>query len=254
MKIVLVGGGSGISPLLTELTQHGISATAIVTVFDDGGSSGILRKRFDIPAVGDLRKNVSATAGKIGKFFEKRVRGHALGNLILAELISENGFEQATKKFSDFGAARVVPVSFSNSTLVGELENGSKISGESKFDHPPTKFKNKKIAKISLVPRAKLNPAIPKILATADKIVVGPGSVFGSLLANFAVDGFHAAFEKSRAQKILVRNSADEFGCRGESSAEIQKRFGVEFDRILIPRKWEMRKILLVVAKNQIKS
>jgi uncharacterized cofD-like protein len=245
MKIVLVGGGSGISPILTELSKKkNLEVVAIVTVFDDGGSTGILRRKFDIPAVGDFRKNVSATAGKIRKFFEKRIREHALGNLILADLIREHGFKKATEIFADFGAARVFPVSFSNSVLVGEFENGSKIIGESKFDHLPTKFCDQKITKISLVPRAKLNPEIPKILAAADKIVVGPGSVFGSLLANFAVDGFRAAFAKSRAEKILVRNSTSEFGCLGESSAEIQKRFGVEFDRILIPQKWDAQEFI----------
>ena len=244
MKIVLVGGGSGISPILTELARRKISAVAVVTVFDDGGSTGILRRKFDIPAVGDFRKNVSAVAGPIGEFFEKRVRGHALGNLILADLIRENGFKKSTEIFADFGVARVLPVSFSNSALVGEFENGQKISGESKFDHPPKKLSAKKIQKIALVPRAKLNPEVAKILAAADKIVVGPGSVFGSLLANFAVDGFRAAFEKARAEKILVRNLADEFGCRGESSAEIQKRFGVRFDRILPSRKWDAKKLV----------
>jgi len=245
MKIVLVGGGSGISPILAEFSKKkNVETVAIVTVFDGGGSSGRLRRKFNIPAVGDFRKNISATAGEIGKFFEKRVGGHAFGNLILADLIRENGFKKATKIFSNFGAAMVLPVSFSNSILVGELENGSKIIGEEKFDHLPKKFSNKKIQKISLIPRARLNSAIPKIFAAADKIIVGPGSLFGSLLANFAVDGFKKSFAQSRAQKILVRNSTSELGCRRENFAEIQKRFGVEFDEIFVPQKWDAKKLL----------
>ncbi|MFH0776733.1 MAG: 2-phospho-L-lactate transferase CofD family protein [Patescibacteria group bacterium] len=243
-KIVLVGGGSGISPLLSELAKKkNVEVIAIVTVFDNGGSTGILREKFHISAVGDFRKNVSAVAGPIGKFFEKRIRGHALGNLALADLTREFGFQRATEIFSDFGAARVVPVSFSNSQLVGELENGAKITGEKNFDHPPKKFINKKIIKVRLAPKAQLNPEVAEILVMADKIVVGPGSLFGSLLANFAVDGFRTAFAKSRAEKILVCNSTNEFGCRGESSAEIQKRFRVRFDKILPPRKWNSQKL-----------
>lgn len=239
MKIVFVGGGSGISPLLTEFSRQGIPVTAVVTVFDNGGSTGILRRELDIPAVGDLRKNVSATAGSIGQFFEKRDGEHALGNLILADLICENGFGQGIKIFSQFGAAEIVPVSFSNSQLVGTFENGVKIIGEEKFDHCSKKLAKQKIQKISLEPPAKLNPAVAKLFASADKIVVGPGSLFGSLLVNFAVTGFKKAFKESRAQKIFVMHSSSQFGCRGESTEEIVKRFGVEFDEILPAQKWE---------------
>ncbi|MFA6457853.1 MAG: 2-phospho-L-lactate transferase CofD family protein [Patescibacteria group bacterium] len=240
-KIVLVGGGSGISPLLAEFARHEISVTAVVTVFDNGGSTGILRREFDIPAVGDLRKNVSATAGALGQFFEKRDGQHALGNLVLADLIRENGFKKATKIFSAFGAIEVVPVSFSNSQIVGTFENGNKIIGEEKFDHASKELANHKIKKIALEPRAKLNPAVPKLFAAADKIVVGPGSLFGSLLVNFAVTGFKQAFAKSRAQKIFVMHASEQFGCRGESVEAIVKRFGVDFDEVLPTRKWHPR-------------
>ncbi len=237
-KIVLIGGGSGISPLLAELNKkRGVEVSAVVTVFDNGGSSGILRKKFGIPAVGDFRKCVSATAGEISKFFEQRKGVHALGNLALAELIREKGFKEATEIFSKFGAAKVLPVSFSVSEIIGVFESGEEICGEEKLDHPPKKFLDQKIQKIFLKPRAKLNPKISKILTAADKIVVGPGSLFGSLLVHFEVAGFREAFQKSRAQKILVMNCTREFGCQGESAEEVVKRFEVEFDRVLLPRK-----------------
>jgi len=233
-KIVLIGGGSGISPLLTELSKKkNVEVSAVVTVFDNGGSSGILRKKFQIPAVGDFRKCVSATAGGIAEFFEKCEGGHALGNLILADLIQEKGFAEATTIFAKFGKAKVLPVSFSNAQLVGIFADGSQIVGEEKFDHPPKKFLAKKIEKVSLLPHAKLNPAVSEIFAAADKIVVGPGSLFGSLLVNFAVEGFKKSFEKSSAKKSLVMNSTCEFGCGGEGVEEVVRRFGVEFDEIL---------------------
>lgn len=237
-KIVLIGGGSGTSSLLAGLSSTcGVEVCAVVTVFDDGASSGILRQKFGIPAVGDFRKCISATAGKIGKFFEQRDGVHALGNLILVDLIHEKGFEEATKIFSKFGVAEVLPISFSNSQLIGELEGGEEIVGEESFDYPLKKLLHKKVLKISLRPRAILNPRVKKILATADKIVVGPGSLFGSLLVNFEVFGFRKAFQKSRAKKILVMNPTREFGCRSESEEEIVKRFGVEFDEVLLPPK-----------------
>jgi uncharacterized cofD-like protein len=237
-KIVLIGGGSGISPLLTELSsKKDVEVSAVVTVFDNGGSSGILRKKFGIPAVGDFRKCVSATAGLIAKSFEQRDGKHAFGNLILADLIREEGVTEAFEMFAKFGAAKVFPVSFSSSQLVGKLESGEKIIGEEKFDHPPKRLAKSKIVSISLQPKAKLNPEVERLLKKADKIVVGPGSLFGSLLVNFEVIGFRQAFGRSKAKKTLVMNAKQEFGCRGESEVEIVERFGVEFDEILIPPK-----------------
>ncbi|MBU0569660.1 YvcK family protein [Patescibacteria group bacterium] len=238
-KIVLIGGGTGVSELLAAFRKvRSSEVVAVTTVFDNGGSSGVLRKKFGIPAVGDFRRCVSATAGPISKFFEKRLPiGHALGNLALVELVRELGFEKATQIFSKFAEAAVLPVSFSNSQLVGKLESGAKIRGENKFDHPPQKFKNEKIVGISLQPGAKLNPQIKKLLKQADKIVLGPGSLFGSLLVHFAVAGFTAAFKQSRAQKILVLPATREFGYRNEGASEIAARFPVEFDQVLRPTK-----------------
>ena len=243
-KIVLIGGGSGISQLLAALfKKKNVEVSAVVTVFDNGGSSGILRKKFGIPAVGDFRKCVSATAGAMAQFFEKRERGHAFGNLIFADLICEKGVKKTFEIFADFGEAKILPVSFSASQLVGELEGGEEIRGEEKFDHPLKKFAKKKITKILLQPKASLNPEVRKLLRQADKIVVGPGSLFGSLLVNFEVAGFRAAFEKSSAKKILARNAMKEFGCGGESEEEILKRFGVKFDKVLSPQNWDLREL-----------
>jgi uncharacterized cofD-like protein len=232
-KIVLIGGGSGISPLLAELNKkRDTEVSAIVTVFDNGGSSGILRQQFDILAVGDFRKCVSATAGEMAKFFEQREQGHALGNLILSNLIREQGTEKAFEIFAKFGVAKVMPVSFSNSHIVAELENKEKIVGEEKLDNPPQEFINQKITKISLQPVAQLNTQVEKLFQQADELIVGPGSLFGSLLVHFEVAGFREAFTKSSAKKILIMNVNKEFGCMQDSDKEIVERFGVKFDKI----------------------
>jgi uncharacterized cofD-like protein len=244
-KIIFIGGGSGISPLLAALSKKkNVEVSAVVTVFDNGGSSGILRKKFGIPAVGDFRKCVSATAGAMAQFFEKRERGHAFGNLILADLICEKGVRKAFEIFANFSEAKVLPVSFSVSQLVGKFEDGGEIRGEEKFDHPLKKFAKKKITKISLQPKALLNPKVRKLLRQADKIVVGPGSLFGSLLVNFEVAGFRTAFEKSSAKKVFVMNATKEFGYRGESEGEIVKRFGVKFDKVLSPQNWDSKSLV----------
>jgi len=240
-KIVLVGGGTGVSELISAFQKNpNVEVSAVVSVFDDGGSTGVLRKQFNIPAVGDFRKCVSASSPEMAKFFEKRKGVHAFGNLILKDLIQEYGFKQATEIFSKFGAVNVLPVSFSNSQIIGELEGGGKVVGEEQLDYPPKKFAKRKVKKISLQPKAKLNPEVKKLLVSADGIVVGPGSLFGSLLVNFEVTGFRTAFSKSKAKKILVMNSTDEFGCRGESAEETAARFKVKFTKVLPRKKWNM--------------
>lgn len=255
LKIVLIGGGTGVSELLAAFQKvRGSEVVAVTTVFDNGGSSGVLRKKFGIPAVGDFRKCVSATAGPIGKFFEKRLPdGHALGNLALLDLIRELGFEKATKAFAKTGVAKVLPVSFSNSQLLGRTENGKIIHGEEQFDYPPKNLAKQKVESIKLQPKAKLNPEVKKVLRQADKIVVGPGSLFGSLLVHFAVNEFTAALRRSQARKIIVLPAVREFGYRGERSAEIAARFPVKFDQILqstkSSKKWNPASLVRKIVK-----
>jgi uncharacterized cofD-like protein len=234
-KIVLIGGGSGVSELLSALLRKkNVEVAAVISVFDDGKSTGRLRQAFCIPAVGDLRKCFSAASGL--DFLEARLPNqHAVGNLILAILVPKLGFQKAVEAYAQLTnpKATILPVSFSAATLIAEFEGGGKLRGESQLDNPPKNFSGKIIKKLQLSPKAKLNPAVKKVLLAADKIVVGPGSLFGSLLPHFAVAGFSKVFTQAKAQKIFIANPQSELGCLGENPEKRAARFGVAFDSIL---------------------
>lgn len=257
-KIVLVGGGTGVAELVAELKKvSGLQLTAVITVFDDGGSSGQLRRRLGIPAVGDLRKVISASLdSRLAGLLESRPQGgHPIGNLLLAYLAKAVGFAEAVKTYSCLFKApiRVLPVSFASAQLVSEFENKSTLTGEAKLDYPPARLKNKKIYRIKLSPAAKINPAVSQAFRAADQIIVGPGSLFGSLLANFAVQGFKQAFISVAAKKVLVLNARSEFGAHRESPQAISQRFGVSFDQVWRPakntRRWKARNLVAKILK-----
>ena len=175
-----------------------------------------------------------------------------MGNLALAFLAKKYGFAAAIKIYREVvgAAVEVLPISFDQSMLIAELSNGAKIRGEAELDNPPRKLAHQKIRCVRLVPRAQLNPTAEKVLRTADKIVVGPGSLFGSLLANFAVAGFTEIFEKARGAKILVLNNQNEFGCRSEKPTELAARFPATFDQIWVPAKKTARWSPRILARK----
>jgi len=241
--ITLTGGGSGVSELLPELSKvSDFEVTAIVPTFDSGGSTGRLREKMQLPAVGDFRKIASSLAEKpAADLLESRLEnGHAVGNLALAFLVEKYGFEAAIKKYSELlGIAKnqILPISTDSADLVIELENGEKIVGEHLCDTPPKKLAKQKVRQISLDQKIKLFPKVADQLQKSDLIVVGPGSLFGSLLANFCVPGFAEAFARSKAKKVFVAPGSPEWGYRDESPTEIAARFEVEFDEIFTPPK-----------------
>lgn len=259
-KILLIGGGSGVAELLAELKKDKkLKVSAIISTFDSGGSTGRLREKLGIPAVGDLRKVFSAGSEKaIASLLEKRLdNSHTIGNLILAYLVKTNGFEKAIKIYRELTSANseIIPVSLDSADLIGVLENGQQIRSEAKFDSPPKKLTKLRVKSLRLTPQPKLNPDVAKALRSADLIIVGPGSLFGSLLAHFAVPNFRETFKKSKAKKILVLNATREFGCRGESLGEIITRFPVKFDVVLKAKKnvgrWNPKLLIKKIFGNQ---
>jgi uncharacterized cofD-like protein len=249
MSIVLIGGGSGIAEVLQELKFAQVKITAIVSVFDSGGSTGILRKKLNIPAIGDLRKNFSLTSkAKNQELFEFRHKIHPLGNLVLAFLVKKFGLQKAVRIYSSIleNKIKILPVSFQSADLIGEFTNGKILRGEKNFDHPSKKFKQQKIQSVYLEPRVKLNPEVKKVLASAQKVIVGPGSIFGSLLANFAVTGFTEEIQKSLAKKIFIQCAAPEFG----TPKNPEKLFPIKFDEIFIPSKKVLRWNAKILARK----
>jgi uncharacterized cofD-like protein len=229
MNIVAIGGGTGLSTLLRGLRNVEAGITAIVTVADDGGSTGRIRKEFDIPAPGDIRSclvalsDAESTVGKLFAYrFDKEgseLSGHSFGNLFITALTQVTGsFEQAVIESGRVLAVRgrVLPSTLDNVTLCAELVDGTIVHGESTIsrDKPP-------IQRVYLDPAqpTAYEPALGAMLH-ADLIVLGPGSLYTSVLPNLCVDGVIEAIRWSKCPVVYVCNVAtqpgetDHFGAR----------------------------------------
>src|SRR5215218_1834102 len=221
LNIVAIGGGTGLSTLLRGLKHAEVGITAIVTVADDGGSTGRIRKDFDIPAPGDIRNCLVALADNestVGKLFDYRfekegseLSGHSFGNLFITALSQVTGsFEQAVIESAKVLAirGRVLPSTIENVTLCAELVDGSKVCGESTIGHdkPPIK-------RVFLTPEnpSGYEPALGAIV-NADLIVLGPGSLYTSVLPNLMVEGVIEAIRWSRGVVVYVCNVATQPG------------------------------------------
>jgi len=221
LSVVTVGGGTGLSTLLRGLKLNPIGITAIVTVADDGGSTGRIRKEFDIPAPGDIRNCITALADDeslVNKLFQYRfekegseLSGHSFGNLFITALSQVTGsFEQAVIESAKVLAirGRVLPSTIENVTLCAELVDGSKVCGESTIGHdkPPIK-------RVFLTPEnpSGYEPALGAIV-NADLIVLGPGSLYTSVLPNLMVEGVIEAIRWSRGVVVYVCNVATQPG------------------------------------------
>ena len=214
-KIVAIGGGHGLSHLLLGLKEYTSNITAIVTVADSGGSSGRLREEFNIVAPGDIRNCLVALADApalMGDLFqfrfskESQLQGHNFGNLFLTAMFQLTGgdFEKAVKESSRVLAIRgkVVPSTVSNVHLVAEYVDGSRTKGEAKIPARNVKIKCLSLTPENSVPTQEALEAIQD----SDIIVLGPGSLYTSILPNLIINGMAEAITKSSAYKIYVCN------------------------------------------------
>jgi uncharacterized cofD-like protein len=214
MRIVVIGGGTGLSVLLRGLKYEPVHITAIVTVADDGGSSGRLRAEMDMPPPGDIRNVLTALADTeplMEKVMQYRfsagtgLAGHNLGNLLLAAMNEITGdFVTAVKALSGVLAVRgdVLPASTQSIQLVAEMTDGALVAGESQIP-----LAGKKIKRVFLEPSdaSPLNEALLAI-ADADAILIGPGSLYTSIIPNLLVRGLFSAVSRSTAPKIYICN------------------------------------------------
>lgn len=216
-SIVAIGGGHGLSTILRGLKLYTEDLTAIVTVADDGGGSGVLREDLNMPPPGDIRNCMEALADTESmmqrllsyRFTAGRLSGQAFGNLLLAALngISES-FDQAVARMSDVLAitGRILPVTNTDITLEATFANGTSVRGESRIFNFK-KAQNCRIREVRLLPE--LPPALPAALEAirqADVILLGPGSLYTSVIPNLLVDGISDAIRNSRGLKIYVCN------------------------------------------------
>lgn len=222
-KIVAIGGGHGLSTMLRGLKRHSRHITAIVTVADDGGGSGVLREDLGMLPPGDIRNcilslaNVEPTMESLlnYRFSEGLLAGQSFGNLFLAAMNNISGsFDEAVHRMGDVLniTGRVLPVTNSNVHLEAEFENGSRCLGESKIFYAK-KVQNCRIRRVRLVPE--YPQALPESLQAirdADLIILGPGSLYTSIIPNFLVDGISEAVASSRAAKLLILNIVTQDG------------------------------------------
>lgn len=222
-RIVAIGGGTGLSVLLSGLKTYTDNITAIVTVADDGGSSGRLRRELGVMPPGDFRNCLVALSddeGLVAELFQYRfdqgegLEGHSFGNLFIAAMTGVTGsFEQALLESSKVLAVhgRIIPATWNHIDLTARLSDGTHVHGESNIA-----VHGRSIDEVHLEPPdIEANPEAIKAIAEADLILVGPGSLYTSIMPNLLVPGVTEALQASSAQTIYLCNIATEEGETG---------------------------------------
>lgn len=218
-KIVVIGGGSGISVVLRGLKYLPVDLTAIVTVADDGGSSGFLRKEFDMPAPGDLRNvmvalsNVEPLTEEVFQYRFKEdsfIGGHPLGNLLIRAMKELTGdirtaVDRLRKLFNIKG--KILPATTEKVILMAEKENGKIVEGES---HIPVI--GEKIKRVYYKDEVEAPEENLKALEEADLIIFGIGSLYTSIIPNLLLKGIKESLKKSKAKKIYICNAMQQPG------------------------------------------
>lgn len=216
-RIAVIGGGTGLSTMLRGLKRLSKNITAIVTVADDGGGSGMLREDLGMPPPGDVRNCLQALANTepimeqllAYRFTEGSLKGQSFGNLFLAALNGMSStFDEAVRRMSDVLAitGRVLPVTNENVYLAADFDDGSEVVGESRIADFK-KGSDKRIRRVHLIPeRPHALPQALEAIALADMIVLGPGSLYTSIMPNLVTEGVAEAIAKADAFKIYVLN------------------------------------------------
>src|SRR5579864_4506569 len=226
-RVVAVGGGTGLSTILKGLKRYTVQAgepvpveayvadlTAVVTVSDDGGSSGRLRRELNMLPPGDVRNRLVAVAADenlISKLFQHRfsssgdLEGHSFGNLFLAALTAITGdFPDAIKLAAEILATRghILPATASNVELEALMHDGSRVCGETNIT-----ASQKRVVELHMVPpNARPLAQTLEAIAHADVITIGPGSLFTSLIPNVVIQGIPEAIASTRAIKVFICN------------------------------------------------
>lgn len=225
-KIVAIGGGTGLSTLLRGLKEYTGNLTAIVTVADDGGSSGVLRRELGVLPPGDVRNCIAALADAeplVTKLFQYRfsdgsgLAGHSFGNLFIVAMSGVVGnFEDAIRQTSRVLAVRgqIIPSTLDDVTLCATTEDSQTITGESSIGSSSRNGDGPgRIKDIYLLPKnAPAHPDAVRAILEADMVVLGPGSLYTSVLPNLLVHGIRRSILASSATKVYVCNVATQHG------------------------------------------
>ncbi len=248
-KVVVLGGGTGCSTLLRGLKEFPIDLTAIVSVCDDGNSTGVLREEFNIPAVGDIRRvlvSLSETEPLVMELFNYRFKtksdldGHTVGNLLLtasSEITGNlsDGIEALSKIFNLKG--KVVPLTEENVTLIGEMGDGAVIEGE----HNITQYKSS-VIRVYYKEKPQPTKEAVKAIKEADLILLSMGSLFTSIIPNLICEEIIEAIDSSKG-KIM-------YACNMVTQPGETEDFKVSDHVRLLNQYLGKRKINVVVANN----
>lgn len=215
-NVVAIGGGHGLSTILKGIKDiNDINISAIVTVADDGGSTGRIRERYTIPAMGDIRTVMLAMSDsepvmhdlmnyRFTGVDDSDISGHSLGNLILTALTNMSGsFDQAIRTASDFLKVngKVIPSTLQYVTLFAKMEDGTIVEGEKNI--PSDK---QYIDEVFYKTEVKAKPEAVKLIENADLIIYGIGSLYTSILPNTIIKGISEALNNSKAKKVYFAN------------------------------------------------
>lgn len=227
-KIVVIGGGTGLSVLLRGLKQYSSNLTAVVSVGDDGGSSGRIREEFGLVPVGDIRNCIVALSNQedlMEQIFDYRFKGgeglegHSLGNLLLVAMAYLKGnFQDAVSDINQVLRIRgqVLPVSDEPITLKAFLDDGTELVGETCVSTAQQPIRRLIISPEDVQPL----PEVLQAIGEADAIVLGPGSLYTSIIPNLLVDGIVEAIQASAAMKFYICNVMTQAGETDDFTAE----------------------------------
>ena len=211
-RVVVIGGGTGTFTVLSGLKKYPLDLAAVVTMADDGGSTGVLRDELGVLPPGDIRQCLVALSQSDKlmralmnyRFTAGKLSGHSFGNLLLAALEKVTGsFDAAVEKAGEILRieGRVIPATLENVTLVAHLKRKT-IRGEHRIQHANLAT----LRRLALDPAARANPAAIQALKRANLIVIGPGDFFRSLIPTLLIRGIPEAIRTSKAKKVYVAN------------------------------------------------
>lgn len=285
MRIVTVGGGTGGSIVDAALASVYPNLTAVVTSFDNGGSSGILRKEFGGIPLGDMRRRIFAQKTISNNILEEiynfrfskdnSLETHSLGNLMILAATKIWGEEKGVEKICELFAikGKVLPVTFTHAELCAKLGSGRSVLGEdligqTKIDKRSTKD-DRKIERVYLSRITKINPKVKDSILNSEYIILCPGDFYSSLIPNFLVKGFKKvikAAQKNGSKIIFVSNIMTKFAETNNFKlsdfvGEVEKYLGTKVDHILfnkskiedrlIQKYWKKEKAKVVVNDLQ---
>ncbi len=240
-KIATIGGGTGQYTLLRGLKKYDIDLFAIVSMVDDGGSTGKLRDEFGVLPPGDLRRcliALSRESGVLRELFEYRFKKDCVGNMIIAalqDLVGKENYVQETAKIlNTYGI--VLPITTQEANLYGKTDKDRQLRGQVEVSYNVKR--DERVESIWLKPDVFVFREAATALRSSDLIVICPGDLYGSILPNFLIKGVNEAIQDSKAKVVYVCNLVNKQGTYGFKASdfvkEIEKYLGKKIDHIIL--------------------